>query len=158
MARAANEQCRARPRVPGSIRTARGAGAPARAFWFLRPLLAGLGEMLLHGLSGGDGIARTNRLVDAAMHLGGVTQLLDRGPLCGSAALLVKQGRHHFHQRRNDRIARRRGHAAVKVDVVHEKNLRIVERRKQAGHFLGEALRADLLSKEYPAWKARTRR
>jgi hypothetical protein len=48
--------------------------------------------MLLHDRSGGDHIARTNRLVDTAMHLGRVTQLLDRRVLSGSAPLLVKQG------------------------------------------------------------------
>ena len=84
------------------------------------------------------GVARADRLIDLPVRVGRVAQVAIDGALGGRAPPLVVERRHHLDERGDDRVARRRGDAAVEVDVVHEEHLPIVERGEQAGDFVGE--------------------
>ena len=83
-------------------------------------------------------VARAHRLIDLAVRIGGVAQVAIDGAFGGRAPPLVVEQRHHLDERGDDRVARRRGDAAVKVDVVDQEHLPLAQRREQAGDLVGE--------------------
>ena len=84
-------------------------------------------------------VARANRLIDLAVRIGGVAQVAidgafgrSRGAARSTAAATISTSDG------DDRVARRRGDAAVEVDVVDQEHLPLGERREQAGDLVGQ--------------------
>ena len=76
--------------------------------------------------------------IDPSMHIRGVPQIAIRGTGCGRSSMFEKKRRYHLDQRCDDGISRRSRDGAVELHVMHEKQLRVVHAREQAGHFLGD--------------------
>ena len=98
-------------------------------------------EMLAHRRAGALRIVRPDGVVDGPVQM---SRFLQIAPVLRRLApLLVEQGGHHLHERRENRIARGFGHRTVEADVVDQEGLRIVERGKHAGDLLRDG--GDLL-------------
>ena len=150
----------ARPRLPvildgGTSRGRRGTRVRRgrrSADGLLGLVLTRLGEVVGHRLARGRGIVRANRAVDPPVRFGGVAQVAVGRAFRRHAPLLVVERR-----RPSRRATATIGFpdaaatAAVEIDVVHEKALRIVERREEAGRRHRRASRADR------AWRVRPR-
>jgi hypothetical protein len=94
--------------------------------------------MLVHRAAGAVDVPRSDRKVDAAMHVSRVAEVAVGCALGRLTPLFIEHARDHVDERCDDRIARRRCDDTMEVDVVDEKDLRRVERAKQTVDFLGE--------------------
>jgi hypothetical protein len=94
--------------------------------------------VIVHRAARARGVARADRLVDLAVRLGGIAQVAVGRALDRAAPALVIERGHHADQRPDDRVLRRVGDAAMKVDVVEEEELGIVAVGEHARDLFGE--------------------
>ena len=129
------------PRGAGERRPFRGGdGARGPRLGLLRLILARLDQMRAHQRAGVLGMSLADGVEDPLVHARRVFQVPEAGARDHAPPPLVIEHRHHLDQRRDDRIARRRGDRPVEVDVVHEKAVRIGQRREHPPHLHPDGL------------------
>ena len=77
---------------------------------------------------------------DPLVHARRVFQVPEAGARDHPSPPVVIQLRHHLDQRRDDRVARRRGDRPMEVDVVHEEAVSIGQRREHSPHLDADGL------------------
>ena len=115
----------------------------ARGLFSSKLALRGM-QMAFHGASGFYGISIADGAINIAVRLKGWPSVL--GALGGLAPLIVKRGRHRFHEGGEDGISGSLGDSTVKAHVVNEVLGGIVDRGVHFSHFFGELGQVFLIS------------
>jgi len=107
----------------------------ARGLFSSKLALRGM-QMAFHGASGFYGISIADGAINIAVRLKGWPSVL--GALGGLAPLIVKRGRHRFHEGGEDGIARSLSDGPVKAHIMDQILGRIVGGCVHLSHFFGE--------------------
>ena len=93
-------------------------------------------QVVVHERFRATAVSRANRLVDPPVQLRRLPPIVRS--IGSRPTPLVKEGRHHVDDRRENRVAGRRRDGAMKADVVNEKGLWIVNGREAFRDLLGD--------------------